>query len=456
MNHKDPLLQGSQDQPGGHIGQFKRLNSSKWSTAAAAGGIFVLMLALNIMTPYICDDFTYDLHFGTGQRLTSFWEIFPSMYAHSFSMNGRLMAHGLAQVFMLLPPIVFDIVNAAVFTGTLVFVLRLCSRERNALLLISLFCLIWLWMPVFGQVVLWQVGALNYFWSLTALVLYIAPALFLFTENREILKTRRHCAGFCLYGLFFGWYSETASFVGICMVLSLTVLDCWMNRRRFCWHRLLPILTAGIGYIAMLTMPAQTANKQGAALTFEVLILRFGVCCKMLVQYLALPLALFAILFALGRLLHLPGKTLVLAGLFALAGVCANFMPLAASYYPERCLCTSVLMLLMASLFLAAPLSTHKRLSVLITATCLILVLTLPAGVRGCRDIASCCRQHTNREATIAAQLAQGNRDVIANAVVPETAWSGFWGIRELTDDPKTWPNHAMSIFYGLDSLVCE
>ena len=74
----------------------ERLNRSRGASLAVTGGIFALMLALNILTPYICDDFTYDLNFLTAKPLASFWDIFPSMYAHSYKMNGRLISHGLA------------------------------------------------------------------------------------------------------------------------------------------------------------------------------------------------------------------------------------------------------------------------------------------------------------------------------------------------------------------------
>jgi len=131
-------------------------------------------------------------------------------------------------------------------------------------------------------------------------------------------------------------------------------------------------------------------------------------------------------------------------------------MPLAASYYPERCLCVPVLMLLMASLFLAAPLGAGKGFPLLCASCCLLFVLTLPSGLRGCRDILSCHDQNARREQTIAAALEAGEGDVTANAVVPATPWSGYYGLRELTDDPETWPNHAMAVYYGLDSLIAE
>ena len=415
--------------------------------------ISMLMLALNRLTPYICDDFTYDLNFLTGEPLGSIFEIVPSMYAHSFSMNGRLISHGLAQVFMLLSPGVFDVVNTAVFVGTLWLMHRLCGSE-SALLLVCSFCLLWLLMPVFGQVALWQVGAVNYFWSLGALLLYIAPELVRFLEGRGLLWRNWHRAAFCVYGFFFGWYNEIASFVGICMVPCLILLGLWLNKDKIRLHRLLPVLFAVLGYGVMLSMPAQAANKSGG-LTAALLLRRFAVCSGMLVKYL-LPLLipLAVILFFSFR--SLPRKKLVLSGLFALAGVCANYMPLAASYYPERCLCTPVLLLIMALLFPLSEFAKREYCMNFCLACVLVICLTVPFILTGSADIVSCHRQHAQREQTIAAAVEAGEGDVTANVVIPQTRWSGYWGVRDLTDDPDTWPNHDMARYYGLDSLIGE
>ena len=122
----------------------------------------------------------------------------------------------------------------------------------------------WLFIPDFGQVALWQVGSVNYFWSLTACVLFFAPALIRFQTGRDILKTRLHWILFCVYSFFFGWYNEIASFVGLCMVICLVILDVWMNKSRFQPWRLLPVLFGFVGFAVMLSAPAQSANKQGS------------------------------------------------------------------------------------------------------------------------------------------------------------------------------------------------
>ena len=421
----------------------------------AAGGIFALMLALNILTPYICDDFTYNLNFLTKEPLGGFFEIFESMYAHSYKMNGRLISHGLAQVFMLLPPMFFDVVNAAVFTGTLLLLHRLCG-SKSTLLMGASFCLLWMNLPVFGQVVLWQVGAINYFWSLTVLLIFITPELLRFREGNALLTKKWHWAAFCVYGFFFGWYNEIASFVGIVMVPCLMILGLWLNKEKLRLHRFLPVVFAVLGYLVMLSMPAQAANKSGS-LTPALLAERLSNCFTMLQTHCGFLPLLFALLASWCTMARVHKKSILGATLLAIAGICANFMPIAASYYPERCMCTTVLLLVMAIIWLAWELSMTRVFPVMAAGAALIAVLTIPSGISGCRDILSCYRQNELREQTIAAAIESGETDVTTNVVVPLTPWSGYWDLRDLsTEDPETWPNHSMAVYYGIDSIIGE
>ena len=433
------------------LAQRSPVRSLTWLLPA---GVFLWLLLLNLLTPYICDDYTYMYSFQTGERIESVLQIIPSMQRHSHTMNGRLISHGLVQVFMLVPPVVFDVMNAAVFTLTLYLVHRLCAGESKPWLFGSMFCLFWLFTPDFGQVALWQVGAINYFWSLTGCVLFFAPALIRFQTGRDILKNKLHWLLFCIYGFFFGWYNEIASFVGLCMVVCLVILDVWVNHSKFQPWRLLPVFCALMGFVVMLNAPAQAVNKQASVLTLSVLLdkllsgtLKFGVLCGPL-------LILFAWLFRRGFREKLPAKTLILAGLFVLAGICANYMPVFAAYYPRRCMCTSVLMLIMGIGFLAAPLMKERGIRLVCTA---LAALTLIAACWGLTDIAGCYKQFRQREKTIAASMEAGELDVTANVVLPHTPYSGFWNLRDLsTEDAHTWPNYNMAQYYGIDSIIGE
>lgn len=80
---------------------------SKRAYAAALALLFIFMLALNFLTPYQADDFAYHFSFDTGERIESISDIFPSLAAHTQTMNGRVIAHFFVHLFELLPKAVF-------------------------------------------------------------------------------------------------------------------------------------------------------------------------------------------------------------------------------------------------------------------------------------------------------------------------------------------------------------
>ena len=150
-------------------------------------GIFLLMLLGNVLTPYAVDDWAYMRSFATGERLMLFGEIFPSMAAHAQTMNGRLFSHFWAQLFLLLPKGVFDAVNALVFTALIALLARLVQSEEgpNNLILLMIFCAVWVFVPAFGQVFFWLDGACNYGWGCAAGLAFLAPYIRLFECDAE-------------------------------------------------------------------------------------------------------------------------------------------------------------------------------------------------------------------------------------------------------------------------------
>ena len=152
----------------------------KWNRSAKVawilyGAIFLLMLVCNVLSLYIMDDFKYQFSFMDDTRITSLSQIIPSMIGHAYDMNGRLVAHAWVQLFALTPLWVFDIVNAAVFVLQIALVCRICQGggERKNIMIPVVFCLFWLFEPVFAQANLWQDGACNYLWSIVACLLFL-------------------------------------------------------------------------------------------------------------------------------------------------------------------------------------------------------------------------------------------------------------------------------------------
>lgn len=90
---------------------------NKRISIAVLSGIFLLLLLCNCLTDLLVDDFTYIYSLESGEKITGIFQIFGSVKAHSLTMNGRLVAHFFAQLFLFLPKWVFNILNSLIFTG---------------------------------------------------------------------------------------------------------------------------------------------------------------------------------------------------------------------------------------------------------------------------------------------------------------------------------------------------
>ncbi len=99
------------------------------------------MFVLNFYTPLYFDDFRYVYSWETGEKISSVSQIFPSMKAHYYGMNGRIPVHFLAQLFLLLNPILFDLINSFAFA---LFILMICYYALGSLKNISAFFIFFL------------------------------------------------------------------------------------------------------------------------------------------------------------------------------------------------------------------------------------------------------------------------------------------------------------------------
>ena len=126
------------------------------------------------------DDFTYVHSFQSGEQITSVFQIFPSMIGHAKGLNGRIFAHFFVQLFVFLPPICFDFVNAGIFV-CLIIVINCylntfnCTFFQKLLLGIGSFAAIWVFPLDFGEVFLWLAGSCNYLLGILFGLLFLLP-----------------------------------------------------------------------------------------------------------------------------------------------------------------------------------------------------------------------------------------------------------------------------------------
>lgn len=417
--------------------------------------MFLFLLVLNVLTLYISDDFRYLFSFYDYERIESLSQIILSMRAHRYSMNGRLVVHTLVQIFGMLPMWFFDTVNAVMFVLQIALVHKIAmgSLPRSNTLLLTAFCGVWLFCPVFGQVNLWQDGAVNYLWGTVLTLLFLVPFMEAYLGGDGV-KTKFGKLCFLCLAFGMGAYSETASAAAIFMALLFLLLIKFARKAKL--RPLLPaaVAIAAVGYITIYLAPAQW-NQKSVELTASAFL---GNVVKVFGEYWSIMGILFCI-FAVTLLLNLSFKTdrnrMLLALVFFAGSLAAHFILIFAQYYVPRSSSASVVYLLTADSILLYPLLSgagKRKWKGLWVA--LLLVFTVPALIPGVADIADTYQRMKENEACIYACREQGMMDIEVPIIVSKTEYSVANGGRYLKEDPTTWPNEAMAVYYEINSLT--
>lgn len=417
--------------------------------------IFFVMLVCNFLTKYLGDDFAYMFSFADRSRIEHLSQIIPSMAAHAKSMNGRLTAHALVQLSMMFPAWVFDVVNALMCVG-LVWEIESLSRgqwKRDPLMAATVFCGIWVFLPSFGQVMLWQDGAINYLWS----VCFAFPLLHLMTRAclyDTLPRTACGKLGVLALSYVAGSYLESTSLAVIaCMILLLAV-------RRFYFKQPIPrlliaaLIIAMIGYVGIYLAPAQWQNKS-SEWSLNVLIHNLVYAVNMYRQFGALAVV-FAILMVICLTEKYDTTRILLAGILACGSLAANFIHIAASFYPERSAVAVAILLLAADAVLLRLVLANIRFRTLAVSLMVTMILiAIPEVFSGTEAVAiSYMQVHLNEERILECRE-QGIMDIEIYDFYKSSKYDAACGIKYIdTENASSWPNDSMAKYYGVNSII--
>ncbi len=431
-----------------------KVNKSKFVFYSLCLLMFLLMLLCNFLTGKYSDDFAYCYSFATKQRITNIFEIFPSICAHGNIMNGRAIAHFFAQLFLLLPPPVFKIINSAVFVLQILLIYTVCKPKdgHNNLLFASIFGAIWCFEPSFGQVNLWLDGSCNYLWSIVAGFIFLLPLInkFMYGKPEKSIINRIF---FIIMGFVAGAYLENASASVIFMAVLLICGIKFFKKYKTEPHHIIGVISSVIGYITMMSAPG-TAKNKAAEMSLQAIRVNFITALEMLNRFRPLLIVL-AVLFVIAVSVKTDINKIILSAIFAAGALCANFILTFASYYPERCAFCVAVLLTAAAAHLVSDLFAGKYNTAL---TCLMVSLLLITGYNvliGVNDIYATEKQRIANVEYISECKANGILDIEIPLVSATTRYSPAYDIKYLdTQDASTWPNYSMARYYEINSVT--
>ena len=433
--------------------RLSRLDRAPCAAAAVLLAIFLLLLYCNLHTALVADDFQYCFSFADGSRISSVGQILPSMAAHRHVMNGRVFAHALVQLFLLLPKGVFNVCNALAFTALVYLLARPCCVEEpcSALLLLAVFGCVWVLQPEFGQVFLWLDGSLNYLWCAVLCLLWLRPWADFFLTGREPGKTGQLAFVFCSFVV--GAWSENSSVALVFMALLFLALGFFREKTAPQPWQLASLAVFLAGFLYMMLAPATAANK-AAEMKLTVLLGNFAETGLFYLRFWPLLLS-FPLFYVLALKKGAPEKRRLLALVYLGGSIAGHFVLTFALYCAGRSTYIGLALLIAANALLLGALIQGGWPSLPAALCALCLLITVWRVAVGVQDILRTDWLLDFNVELIEECLANGERDLQVPRPYARTKYSALEGLGYLsTEDAGEWYNVYMARYYGADSIL--
>ena len=416
-------------------------------------GIFVIMLVLNILTRYGTDDFAYMSSFYDGSKIENVLEIFPSMYSHAFSMNGRIVAHFIVQLSLLFPPIIFDLLNSGAFLAIVYIIYKYSGvkKEINNLSFVGIFMLLFCFIPDFGAVILWQDGAINYSWSVLFGLLYAYPIVS-FYYNDFKFNSPISMVIYVIVGVLIGDLAEVSSFGIICLSVYLLVCKRLTTGKKNPIWSYSATVAMMIGYLFMLYCPATRRNKIGNV-TLHNMMSNFVHAFNIFTERFWILIVVFIVLFIFAVFRKKDKKKLNVSFIFFIVSIVMNSMNIVAPYFTERNLIAcSIFIIISVAILFRECLSDLKNQSYTVVA--ILSVYFILCFLNGFLDISEVYVADKKREIYAREEVAKGNMDLQLRVIKGKTKYSIKYSLKDLgVNVSEDWPNSDMAAYYGAHSI---
>lgn len=413
------------------------------------GIIFLIVLFVNLLTPLLADDFSYAMH--GKNHLSNFGEIINYQIWHYFNWGGRTVAHTIAQIFLLMPKVIFSIFNSLINVLEVYLIYRIArgKKERKPILLVVTYLLLWFFLPVYGLSNIWLIGSCNYLWT-TVIILF-----FIYQYQKDKKDNLVNILLMFLLGIIAGWTNENTSFGSMVTVFGLLVIN-KLDKKNIAKWQTSGFIGNVIGFAIMILAPGNFVRS--ATLVEErsfimSIINRFLVYTENIVTYL-LPLI---IILSTIITIYLYKKEKIEKRIypFILGSFFTIYSMLLSPQFPDRAWTGVVVLLIVPIIMLLFNIKKVSRLAYFAMAD--ILVISLFIFLQGyCYLIVDTNKLRVTwaqREKEINELKQNGSTKIEFEKYYPFTKRNPAYGLADIEKDPKHWANKLVAKYYGLDQI---
>lgn len=392
--------------------------AGRWQEAAYWGLLLascVLMLVMNVWTPFKEDDMAFALI--AGSNLHDLWQF---QVDHFMTANGRFSDVVATMFCAYLGKPLFNVCNTLVF-GLLAHLVTTLSTggRRDPMVLAMLLAVVGCCLPVPGQTLLFVAGSCNYLWAVTASLLLVR---YLQRPHSGPLGWGRGLL--LLLGSFIaGNFNEATSmglFAGLCLYYAL-------NRRELDRRAVVALTGYLLGIVLIVASPGAWQRAAAGDIVVDLpladlLSSRWHIFSEKMWRYVT-PLAACAVVMAV---LFTRGAAPLRRSCWTWIFLCLALEMLALGVLQERAYTAlTIVGFIIVAMAVHAWLLRWPRLRLAVAAACLALAAcTLAIGLKQVHDY------KTHEDAVIAA-LRQAPRE----AILRESSYTG--GSRFVTPMPR-------------------
>ncbi|PKM61579.1 MAG: hypothetical protein CVU99_02820 [Firmicutes bacterium HGW-Firmicutes-4] len=423
---------------------------------------FIYMVLLNFKTPLIADDFVYTFIFGTSMPVMNFGDIINSQIAYYTTWGGRVVAETLTQLFMFLGKDVFNIANSLCYLVfcLAVYFLAVGRRIRFELLLLTT-VLIWFFIPMFGQTVMWLTGSCNYLWCGTIILLAILP--FRLYEEKQTKLLNSIWFALAMSPIFFisGITNENTAGAMILIMVMFSVVY-FKRNLGIPAFAFTAIFFSVSGFLCMIFAPGNSLRVENESAVAEVtmmvgsnpIITRLSYFAYNL--YALMPLVILAAIAFVLLKNEKDRKALVKFGIFAVAATAAMVVMLAPPKFPPRAMFGLAAFLIIAVVYAFGQLNlTEERIRkfVIIPGSVVMLFYIMSWGYVGI-DAITVNKQYIARVQIIQEQ--KNEAQIQVSEIVPLSSHNGMYGLKDVQLDPNHWVNRALADYFGVPNIILK
>ena len=417
-------------------------------------GIFILILVLTTLTPYLLDDYMYKFVYMDDKLVGNVFDIIVSQINHYFNWGGRTVAHSLAQFFLSINKTVFNICNAFVFTLLVYFINEFTNKKYQFTCIIAFlaFCF---FNPVIGQTMIWLTGSCNYMW--TGLFIIVALIPFHRLVNGDYNYGKAKIIAQCFISFLAGWGSENGSGALVLGMILILVYEKVFRKKDVSKEFYLYTLLALVGFLVLILAPGNYARidyygSEQISFLWKIYN-RFELCLDMFKDYLlvlfipTLGITLFNFSTNDNDINHL------LPLFYAFLSLAANFAMILSPAYDLRSLFTPLMFIIISLCQSISNIDVNKKYAKAIINSVIgmmILVFSVQYAY-ALLDLSSTYYLHEKRNQYIIEQREEGNKAIEVFRIEHNSKFNGAYGIYDLSNPTL---NKYYAMYYDVDEIV--